>query len=100
MNHFSCPQYESSHLLTFYCFLHNVTYIFIVSYTVKQIFFLLYCFLFAAFLGLSNSPLEYPFQKALKGKDMFGQIVTKYPTTVGKEHLIKDLINLMSDRTS
>ncbi|BFZ05509.1 hypothetical protein BsWGS_08548 [Bradybaena similaris] len=52
------------------------------------------------FLGLSNSPLEYPFQKALKGKDMFGQIVTKYPTTIGKEHLIKDLMNLMSDRTS
>ncbi|CAG5126868.1 unnamed protein product, partial [Candidula unifasciata] len=52
------------------------------------------------FVGLSNSPLEYPFQKALRGKDRFGEIVTKYPTTAGKEHLISNLLDLMSDRTS
>uniref|UniRef100_A0A0B7AB84 Transport and Golgi organization protein 2 homolog n=1 Tax=Arion vulgaris TaxID=1028688 RepID=A0A0B7AB84_9EUPU len=52
------------------------------------------------FVGVSNSPLEYPFQKALKGKDLFGQIVTQYPTIAGREHLIEKLMSLMADRTS
>ncbi|CAL1531959.1 unnamed protein product, partial [Lymnaea stagnalis] len=51
------------------------------------------------FFGVSNSPLEYPFQKVIKGKDRFGQIVSKYPAVCMKEHLVKNLLVLMSDQT-
>ncbi|GFO27645.1 transport and Golgi organization 2 homolog [Plakobranchus ocellatus] len=52
------------------------------------------------FFGVSNSPLEYPFQKVIKGKQRFGQIVSQYPTVDLKEHLVKDLMELMADKTS
>ncbi|GFO43283.1 transport and Golgi organization 2 homolog [Plakobranchus ocellatus] len=51
------------------------------------------------FHGVSNSPLEYPFQKVIKGKQRFGQIVSQYPTVDLKEHLVKDLMELMADTT-
>ncbi|GFR97144.1 transport and Golgi organization 2 homolog, partial [Elysia marginata] len=52
------------------------------------------------FFGVSNSPLEYPFQKVVQGKQRFGHIVSQYPTLDLKEHLVKDLMELMADRTS
>lgn len=52
------------------------------------------------FFGVSNSPLEYPFQKVVQGKQRFGHIVSQYPTVDLKEHLVKDLMELMADRTS
>lgn len=53
-----------------------------------------------SYFGVSNSPLEYPFQKVIKGRDRFGQIVAKYPAVSMKEHLVKNLLILMSDQTS
>ncbi|KAK3740811.1 hypothetical protein RRG08_042796 [Elysia crispata] len=52
------------------------------------------------FFGVSNSPLEYPFQKVIKGKERFGHVLSQYPTTDLKEHLVRDLMELMADRTS
>uniref|UniRef100_A0A2C9KMZ9 Uncharacterized protein n=1 Tax=Biomphalaria glabrata TaxID=6526 RepID=A0A2C9KMZ9_BIOGL len=51
------------------------------------------------FFGVSNSPLEFPLQKVVQGKQKFGQIVSKYPKVSTKDLLLENLLQLMSDKT-
>ncbi|KAH9525715.1 Transport and Golgi organization protein 2 [Bulinus truncatus] len=51
------------------------------------------------FFGVSNSPLEFPFQKVVQGKQKFGEIVSRYPKINTKDLLVENLLHLMSDQT-
>ncbi|XP_055861442.1 transport and Golgi organization 2 homolog [Biomphalaria glabrata] len=51
------------------------------------------------FFGVSNSPLEFPLQKVVQGRQKFGQIVSKYPKVSTKDLLLENLLQLMSDKT-
>ncbi|XP_059140999.1 transport and Golgi organization 2 homolog [Physella acuta] len=50
--------------------------------------------------AVSNSPLEYPFQKVMHGRERFGRIISQFPTVNMKGHLIQELFTLMSDQSS
>ncbi|XP_005096191.2 transport and Golgi organization protein 2 homolog [Aplysia californica] len=52
------------------------------------------------FFGVSNSPLEYPFQKVEQGRARFGRIVCQYPNVSSRQHLIDNLMGLMQDQTN
>lgn len=49
--------------------------------------------------GLSNSDPNRPFQKVVKGQEIFEEIITSYGSNTNKEYLIESLKDLLQNRT-
>ena len=49
--------------------------------------------------GLSNSDPNRPFQKVVKGQEIFEEIITEYRSNTKKDYFIESLIDLLQNRT-
>ena len=65
----------------------------------QKCYFIMVLYIPENVIGLSNSPLEEPFQKALYGTQLMHDITEKYHHVDQEEPLISSLMDMLSDKT-